>query len=351
MSLALGRLGPPSGLGPLSGAVEVILAGQRPNGAIPWFDAGPWDPWNHAECLMALAVMGEFAAADAGFDYLAATQEASGAWLAEYGNTLPMADHIHMAREPAAAFRDTNFAAYPAVALWHRYRLDGDARLVRRHWPMVRAATSFVLGLQHPQGDIAWSAEAFGGPDDDSVLAGNASIYKSLDCALKLAAVVGDPRPDWAAARVRLRAAISSAPRRFDRVRDRADFAMDWYYPILAGVYSQAAGFARLEARAPRFMVLGLGCRCVASQPWVTTAESCELAMTLIRLGAPATAKTLLDAQLPRRDADGAFWMGWQFEEKIVWPAEKPTWTQAAAILAFDALYGASSAHDVLVAE
>mgnify|MGYP002144909829 CR=1 FL=1 len=31
------------------------------------------------------------------------------------------------------------------------------------------------------------------------------------------------------------------------------------------------------------------------------------------------------------RDADGVYWMGWQFEEHIVWPAEKPTWTQAAA--------------------
>ena len=41
--------------------------------------------------------------------------------------------------------------------------------------------------------------------------------------------------------------------------------------------------------------------------------------------------------------------MGWQFAEQIVWPRERPTWTQAAAILAFDARLGASAASDVLI--
>jgi len=348
LSLALGRFGPPGPLAPLAGATAVILAEQTADGAIPWFDRGPWDPWNHAECLMALGVMGEFEAADRGFEYLARTQESSGAWLGAYGNTLPMADRLHMARVPAAAFRDSNFAAYPAVALWHRYRLDGDGAFARRYWPMVRSAIDFVLSLQHPQGDISWSAEAFGGADDDSVLAGAASIFKSLSCAIKLAELIGDPRPDWISAQARLGVAIRCAPHRFDRATDRSDFAMDWYYPALAGVYSPAAALARLEARAPRFAVLGRGCRCVASQPWVTVAESCELAMALLGLGARTLATALLDAQLHHRDERGAFWMGWQFAEQIVWPRERPTWTQAAAILAFDALDAASPAHDVL---
>ena len=347
MSLAFDRVGGP--LAPFTGALDVILSQQQPHGAIPWFDRGPWDPWNHAECLMALGVMGEFEAADRGFDYLAWSQEASGAWLGEYGNTLPMADHLHMARTPAAAFRDSNFAAYPAVALWHRYRLDGDVGFAKRHWAMVKRAISFVLTLQHPQGDISWSQEAFGADVDDAVLAGNASIYQSLGCALALADLMGDPQPAWHLSRLRLRKAICATPQRFDRRQDRSDFAMDWYYPALTGVLSPAAGLARLEALAPRFVVLGRGCRCVASQPWVTVAESCELAMALLAMGARTAACALLDAQLHHRDEDGAFWMGWQFAEQIVWPRERPTWTQAAAILAFDARLGASGASGVLI--
>jgi hypothetical protein len=40
-----------------------------------------------------------------------------------------------------------------------------------------------------------------------------------------------------------------------------------------------------------------------------------------------------------RRDESGAFWMGWQFVEEIDWPAERPSWTQAAYVLALD-MYG-----------
>ena len=70
--------------------------------------------------------------------------------------------------------------------------------------------------------------------------------------------------------------------------------------------------------------------------------------MTLIGLGAHAAANALLASQWRCRDEAGAYWMGWQFAEEIVWPAERPTWTQAAAILAHDALGAASPAHDVL---
>jgi hypothetical protein len=81
----------------------------------------------------------------------------------------------------------------------------------------------------------------------------------------------------------------------------------------------------------------------------VTVAETCELALALTSLGLTAQASLLLDWQLQHRDASGAFWMGWQFREEVVWPEERPTWTQAAAILAFDALRQASPGWEVLI--
>jgi hypothetical protein len=349
MSLILDRIGPLGLLASLSGALEVILADQKADGAVPWFSNGPWDPWNHAECLMALGVMGEFEAADRGFEYLARSQKVSGAWLGEYGNSVPVTADGHMARVPAAAFHDTNFAAYPAVALWHRYRLGGDLAFIRRYWPMIKSAICFVLSLQQPEGDISWSLEGHGTDVDDAALAGNASIYKSLDCALKLAELVGDPQSAWRLAQGRLKQALCCAPHRFDRCQDRSDFAMDWYYPALSGVLGSAAALAQLEAQAARFNVLGLGCRCVASEPWVTVAESCELAMALLSLGDRTAASAVLDAQLAHRDETGAFWMGWQYAQGVFWPRERPTWTQAAAILAFDARDAVSPACAVLI--
>jgi len=338
-------------LKPLRGAGDVMLAAQRADGAIPWFEDGPWDPWNHAECLMALAALGEDEAVDLGFEHLCAAQLADGSWLGEYGNALPMADRLRLSREPAPAFRDSNFTAYPATALWHRTRMDGDASAARRYWPMVRAAVDFVLSLQHPQGDVSWSAEGHGTSVDDALMAGNSSIYKSLYCALKLADLVGDPQPGWALAQRRLRRAILCDPERFGRARSIGSaFAMDWYYPMLGGVFSPAAGLARLETRWKVFVKPGLGCRCVDDQPWVTVAESCELAIALKALGSHRAAAALLDWQFAHRGADGAFWMGYQFEEQIFWPEERPTWTQAAAILAHDAINEITRAFDVLTA-
>ena len=111
------------------------------------------------------------------------------------------------------------------------------------------------------------------------------------------------------------------------------------------------AGLARLETKVAPFVRPGLGCLCVIDQPWVTTAESCELAMAMLRLGRRASAATLLDWQNAQRDADGAYWMGWQFEEAIFWPQEKPSWTQAAVILAADAVHAVTSASGVLTAD
>ncbi|HEY9233735.1 MAG TPA: hypothetical protein VIP08_01750, partial [Phenylobacterium sp.] len=325
---------------------------QRPDGAIPWFEGGPWDPWNHAECVMALAVMGEAAAARAGLDYLQATQEPDGSWLGGYGNALPMEGRLKIARVAAPELKDANFIAYPALAVWHGFRLTGDLKEARRRWPMVRAAIDFVLSLQHPEGDISWCAEAHGGPLDDAILAGAASIYASLGAAIRLADLVGEPSQAWRLARARLQNAILCAPHRFDRTgTPRSGFAMDAYYPILAGVMPWMAGLARLETRVAPFVEQSLGCRCVLGEPWFTVAESSELAMALVRLGRHRQAQALLSWQMAHRDDDGAFWMGWQMQEAIFWPQEKPSWTQAAVILATDALHGATAACGVLTAD
>jgi len=347
MTLALARAPKPTAA--LGAAARRILEIQTEGGAIPWFEEGPWDAWNHAECLMALGVMGETRAMALGFDYLADTQEASGAWACGYGNTLPMADRDHIARTPAPLVRDANFAAYPATALWHAWRLTGDLALVKRHWPMVRAAMGFVLTCQHPEGDISWCGEAHGQEEDDAILAGNASIFAALGHGAALGDLVGDPQPALAQARRRLGVAVTERPDRFDRAgRDRSGFAMDWYYPILCDVWPRSAALRRLETGRARFVEPGRGCRCVADEPWATVAESAELALALIRLGREAEAAELLDWQEAHRDADGAWWMGWQFAENIPWPLEKPGWTQAALILAHDALLNTSAASRVL---
>ncbi len=328
----------------IAAPIARILDVQRADGLIPWFEQGPWDSWNHAECVMALAVAGEDSAARAGLDALANAQRPDGAFLSEYGNALPMADHVSIARVPAAQVLDTNFTAYVATALEH-FRLLNGTRAAKPWWPMVRGAIDHVLEHQHEYGDISWCAEAHGTDLDDALIAGNASIHASLGHAIQLAQAMRDPQPRWQEANARLGKAIRALPGRFARSgQERGHHAMDWYYPVLAGVLQGEAARSRLLAQWDRFVEPELGCRCVAHEPWVTVAESCELVMAALRCGMDNEAARLLNLIEARRDPTGAFWMGWQFAEQIVWPAEQPSWTQAAYVLALDMFEGSTQA-------
>ena len=336
----------------LAAAGQRILDIQSDAGAIAWFEDGPWDSWNHTESAMALAVLDEKDAALKAYRFLQTTQLETGAWHSQYGNAIGVDETTYrMCREPAPDFQDTNFTAYCAVGIWHAVMRWNEPQIARDFWPMVSRAIEFVLSLQSEDGDITWSLEALidGETKNDSVLAGNASIYKSLHCAILLGDLIGENVSHWRQARSRLGDAIKRKPDRFDRNgTDRSVFAMDWYYPVLAGTLRGDVARERLNMGWDTFVEPGLGCRCVSSEPWVTVAEASELVMALVSVGEHKRAAQLLNDQIEHTDEAGAAWMGWQFTEKVFWHAEQPSWTQGAFILAVDALYDISPASRVL---
>jgi hypothetical protein len=144
---------------------------------------------------------------------------------------------------------------------------------------------------------------------------------------------------------MRLGEALREKPHRFDRTWEPKDrFSMDWYYPVLAGVFTGQAARDRLASKWDIFVAEGKGCRCVLDQPWVTVAESAELCLALLVSGERKKAETLLSWIHQWRADCGAYWMGYQFENAVAWPDEKPAWTAAAVILATDAVIGMTPA-------
>ena len=162
-------------------------------------------------------------------------------------------------------------------------------------------------------------------------------MYHSLRCALALADDRGEPQPDWELAAATLGHAVAAHPERF---APRERYSMDWYYPILGGAMRGEAAHQRLAAGWDTFVVAGLGVRCVSDRPWVTGAETCELALALCAIGEHARAADVFADMQHLRHDDGSYWTGYVYTDDARWPEERTTWTGAAVLLAAAVLAG-----------
>jgi hypothetical protein len=310
---------------------QAIAAVQRPDGAIGWPD-GHVDAWNHVECAMALSVCGLRDASRRAYEWLRASQRRDGSW-----RKVMQGPEVDLTTE-------SNHAAYCAVGVWHELLVSRDAGFAQRMWPTVRAAIDFVLGLQTPRGEIIWRRTADGTPESYALLAGSSSMYSSLRCAVSLAQYLGETQPDWELAAHQLGHAVARHPEAF---ADKSRFSMDWYYPVLGGPVRGEEASNQLKQGWDTYVVPELGVRCVYDEPWVTAAETAELAIALEATGDTAGALDLLDQIQLLRDPSGAYWTGWQYQTQRHYPNEQSSYTAAAIVLAADSLCGATGGSSI----
>ncbi|MCL2543862.1 MAG: prenyltransferase [Nocardioidaceae bacterium] len=315
-----------------------IAAMQEPCGSVPWTTAEHTDIWNHVEAAMAMLVGGQVSAAERAYEWVLTMQRRDGSWPMKI-----VGGRVEDSRG------ESNMSAYLAVGVWHHWLLRRDIRFVVRFWPAVRAGLDFVVSLQEPWGGIRWTPV-----DHFCLLTGSSSIYHSLRAGVALADLMDDPQPEWELAGGRLGHAVRAHR---DRFADKSTYSMDWYYPVLGGAVRGEAAEKRLAERWDDFVVPGLGIHCVDTNPWVTGAETCELAMALDAMGQPARARRLVADMQLLREGDGRYWTGWVYADPgrpapddeprdVYWPHEHTTYTAAAVVLAIDALgetYGHST--------
>ena len=306
---------------------------QERDGAVPWTPGAHTDVWNHVEAAMAMLVGGEAAAAQRAYDWCLATQRPDGSW--------PLKFLSGVVDDPSA---ETNMTAYLAVGVWHHWLVRRDEAFVRRCWPTVRRGLDFVVSLQLPFGGIAWSQEISGVVNAEALVAGSSSIFHALSAGVALSELMDDAQPEWELAAGRLGHALREHR---DLFLDKSTFSMDWYYPVLGGAVRGEAGIDLVKSRWDDFVVPGLGIRCVDTNPWVTGAETCELALALDALGDRDRAVELLRDMQHLRHDDGAYWTGYVYPDQVVWPAEHTTYTAAALVLAVDALSMTTPGSDI----
>lgn len=306
---------------------STIAQWQLPSGMIQWFPGGHADPWNHIEAAMALATCGLTAEAERAFQWLYDLQRPDGSW-----------HNYYLSSGIEDAKLDANCVAYIATGVWHYFLATEDRGFLEIYWPVVDRAIEFVLGLQTKRGEIIWARHAEGMPWSYALLTGSSSISHSLGCAAKIAAALGHERPHWVEARERLVSVIVDQP---DAFEPKERWAMDWYYPVLAGAIVGDDAAKHMAQGWEKFVMTGKGIRCVSDRPWVTAAETCETVIAYVAAGEESTALTLFTWAQDLRDADGRYYTGMVFPELVHFPDnERSTYTAAAVILAADALEG-----------
>jgi hypothetical protein len=320
----------------LSATVDHLADLQLDNGMVQWYPDGHADPWNHVEALMAMALGGRRDRCELGYEWLRSLQRDDGAWHQYY-----LADRVEQDK------LDANCVAYVATGLWHHWLLFRDSGFLEAMWPMLDAAVGFVLDLQTPRGEIRWARHADGTPWTFALLTGSSSVCHSLRCAVAVAQQLGHERPEWEVAVARLARVIRDEP---DAFAPKHRWAMDWYYPVLAGVVVGDAGRERMNDRAATFIMDGCGVRCVSDRPWVTAAETCECVMALLAIGESERALDLFRWAQRLREPDGKYWTGIVYPDEVHFPGgEQSSYTAAAVILAADALSGSSPAARLFV--
>jgi len=317
--------------------IESIRAVQLKDGMIPWFAGGHADPWNHVEAAMALTVGGAYGDAERAYEWLRAGQRSDGSWHTYYlaGGKV---------EEPRL---DTNVCAYVATGVWQYFLVTRDSGFLEALWPSVERAIDFVVSWQRPGGELVWSVDPDGTPGGFGLLTGSSSAYFSLRCAIACASQLGRERPDWELAAGRLRHAVALNGCGF---ASKDEFAMDWYYPVLVGALDAEEASERIGQRWPEFVIGQRGVRCVSDRPWVTAAESAELAIALAAVGRREDAEELLGWTRQHRRPDGSYTTGIVYPQQDSYPpGERSTYTAAAVVLAEDCLHMLSPAARLFV--
>ena len=232
-------------------SIDYILDVQNPDGSIPWEPNKKLDPWDHVEAAMGLSIAGKKKETEEAFLWLKNNQLADGSWYSEY-----------MKSRPTTKRRETNFSAYIATGLWHYYLIFQDQEFLETMLPTLSKAIDFVISMQTEDGDIYWATEEGKEILDDSLITGSSSIYKSLECASAIFSTLGRPSQDVITSMNQLKNSIINNPERYDRNwESKSRYSMDWYYPILCGIYDKDKGINIVKAKWNEFIVEGKGCK------------------------------------------------------------------------------------------
>jgi len=289
-----------------------IISNQSSSGAIFWDEKGKCDPWDHCECLIALAIYEEWEYFWKGVNWFFANLNKDGLIYAEFQNEKPSKLHY-----------ESHHAPYIIMPLIQASLIDKeqDYKKILTNEQLLKLENIFEVldDFKDEDGYFYWAKDS-NGYSDNSLITASMSIFLSLVAKDKSFPKFNTEM--W--------------QEKFNRDGvDRSRFSMDFYYPYLAGIKNNKKEFLDL---LDNYYVKGLGVKCVAEEPWVTIAESSECVISALIHDNENIAKKIFNDIQQFQNKDGIFPTGYQYDMEIFWPEENSTWTNAAVIIAAHAL-------------
>ena len=302
-----------------------IEALQLESGLVPWHAGGHIDPWNHIESVIAMAIGGRSSAALRGLDGLMKLQNRDGSFC-----------HFYLYDGVKEADRDPNVICYfgvGALALTSIYGID----FVAPYTKMLIDAVNYVVSVQRRDGLLPALVTPDGFEKGRPLRAANCSIMTSLDAAIVYGDAANlDPKvtEPWKECLWLLRDSYRVAGD--EKFASTYDWAMDWYYPILAMAgYEENDLDLRFREGKDRFFEGGFGVRCKASNRWFTAAETAEAAIAALLVGEEDSARQLFATLSRFRSNDGGYVTGIVEPQGVTFPTrEKSSYTTAAVVIA-----------------
>lgn len=305
----------------LEAALDSICNLQDKRGMIPWAQGLHADPWNHTEAVIALALGGRLDEAKRGIEWLVSTVNRDGSYCQFFTSSAVLEPRI-----------DLNNCLYPAVGILAYLVGSRDMRGVRDFVRSFDVTVDFVLDQQRRDGSFPWALSPDRTPLDGSLLAGSSAMSLSLEAIEALDTLMGRSRPRIKEAAAALNSYLGDPQSRF---LEKDAWAMDGYYPVLAGVFGEIDAKRRMQKFLLGHHIIGDGIQAIADSGWVTAAETAETAMALVRIGELAMARQLLDEIEQLRCEDGGYLTGWVVPERVSFPSgEESAYSAAAVIIA-----------------
>ncbi len=303
----------------LEATLDSICALQDRRGLIPWAKGSHADPWNHTEAVVALTLGGRHRAAKRGIEWLASAVNRDGSYCQFFTSSAVLEPRI-----------DLNNCLYPAVGLLAYLVSARDMSSVRSFLVSFDVTVDFVLDQQRSDGSFPWALSPDRTALEGSLLAGSSAMLLSLEAIEALDMMIGRNRPRIKEAASALCNYISDPHSQF---LAKEAWAMDGYYPILAGVLDDVDASKRMKAFLLRHYVTGCGIQAIADSGWVTAAETAESAMALVRIGELGMARQMLQDIEQLRCGDGGYLTGWVLPDRVSFPSEEESAYSAAAVI------------------